>query len=550
MALEQLSLSTPTSQRRQNIIRLLLLLIGILAKTIFCYYYFLLEWDSQQQVIAAKNLLGGHGLTNEIVTIADLSSKIYKPLTGWPPAYSYLIAALYTIVRDWFISCHLANLLFSALFIFSIHKLLGFLNVKFWIGNVIILYWGFALTEDITHSSDTDLWGAACCLIAIWMCLKISKQKNYKLSNAILLGLLAAAPAFIKYMFIPCSFIIPGLILLTALKTKNKSLLIFGWQVSCAAVGAVVMLLIFYGVSTRNSLFSDHLLPPQTGFFPENLKMFDPFFVKAVADIHFLSVQLEKIAHLPYAVSMRFAQPLNVLIALSLCAALFFWRKNWSISLSSPVTQFVCLSITYTLALLALFSVLSLTHYSRLTVTWVWTYVWESRYYLLPKVLFTIFVGLAVQARTLTPRPIKLAAGVAMILMVVTLTHNIYFFTKTVYNDKHIDQETNITETDDRLLKKLISKYRDQQMNVAVASNLFQFSLRGTLYDANAMIHWNSLNTQEPKASTRSRLIVLIRDIDRHLLESYIERHALTFEGRVDTTNYYSMEVSADEDIR
>ena len=72
----------------------IIIIIAVLIKILLQVAFFSIQGDKAFQLVAAKNLLDGHGLTFNYVSLNDLSTEKFSPLIGWPPGYSLVLTPL------------------------------------------------------------------------------------------------------------------------------------------------------------------------------------------------------------------------------------------------------------------------------------------------------------------------------------------------------------------------------------------------------------------------------------------------------------------------
>src|SRR4051812_29265779 len=81
-------------------ISILILVLAIISRMTTQLYFFRLGDDRSFQLLGAKNLLAGHGITVNQVFANDLSHQVFQPIVGWPPGYSVLVAIFALITGD------------------------------------------------------------------------------------------------------------------------------------------------------------------------------------------------------------------------------------------------------------------------------------------------------------------------------------------------------------------------------------------------------------------------------------------------------------------
>src|SRR5688572_14004632 len=102
----------------------LIFLLSVGARLIQIVFYYNPRVDASYQLMAAKNLLAGHGISLDTVSASDLSQVIYTPLINWPPGYSFLVSPFIAITENYMIGAIILDILMAMVFMMISIKIL------------------------------------------------------------------------------------------------------------------------------------------------------------------------------------------------------------------------------------------------------------------------------------------------------------------------------------------------------------------------------------------------------------------------------------------
>ena len=183
--------------------------------------------DKETQIIAAKSLLKGKGVTLPNANTLDISQVDYKTYYQWPRGYSVFFAVIYFFVRNIFWTAFLLDALAILLYLLSWRWLIRIFsegspdrNLAF---SIFLLLTAFSNTPfDYLKSSDLVaisfyLFSLGCLFNNSW------GRRGWVLFFMGLAGICLAI--YTRYAYIPVSFVLLTGLLLQYYKSRNKILL-------------------------------------------------------------------------------------------------------------------------------------------------------------------------------------------------------------------------------------------------------------------------------------------------------------------------------------
>src|SRR5689334_7400220 len=104
--------------------------LAVACKTWFLYLFMHYCSDRAAMLLTTGNLLTGHGISIEQVSLTDLSQRLYIHYNGWPPGYNLLLAPFLFILQkgQWIAAYLLVDLVSVAALYWYIRRLLLFMQ--------------------------------------------------------------------------------------------------------------------------------------------------------------------------------------------------------------------------------------------------------------------------------------------------------------------------------------------------------------------------------------------------------------------------------------
>ena len=181
----------------------------IVCRALQLIYLFNSRNDMTFQILGAQYLLDGHGLSAAEISLADISETIYHPLNQWPPGFSILFIPFYLAFgKDYILAALAIGIVFAILLIFAGRAILKVLGVPSHLINLFTLLSGFFGYYFYTKPC-TDAEGITFFVIAIYYTLLLLKGKGNTVWNLLLVIFCLLFSGFIKYLYIPVTFVIP-----------------------------------------------------------------------------------------------------------------------------------------------------------------------------------------------------------------------------------------------------------------------------------------------------------------------------------------------------
>lgn len=406
-----------------------ILILAILAKIILQFSYFSITGDKGYQLLAAKNLLGGQGLTINQISFDLLSVDNYAPLIGWPPGYSLLIAPFILLFQDDYI---LAALVFDILcvfpFFYYLIKLLNILLLEKWLKNLFILMAGFFIYPSHSNTS-TDLPSFICMMAGFYYLLSFMQSDKKSRNKIILIGISFFGAGLLRYGYIPVVVCCPILLGFLGYFNKNKRWLT-GSFILFIIVGVLIsFILLFQSLYTGSATYVN---TREAGFFPENLLSMYPVVPSSIIDIQPMLTGFTNLTGSNY---VRNAQAYGVLgyilfFLLLTTGAYYLIRKK--LIVKSIADSFFFIGTGISLLIISLLIYLSLRNSAFQSLIFSpWTYMQEFRYFVFVVLVIqlTIFVFLFNRYKDLSNFWKKIAI-ISAILFLTGIIHKMYFITK------------------------------------------------------------------------------------------------------------------------
>jgi len=228
-------------------VSILILVLAILLRMITQLYFFRLGDDRSFQLIGAKNLLAGHGVTINQVFTNDFSHQVFQPIVGWPPGYSVFVAMLAFITGDITIAAILFDLISIFILVFFSRKILKLLACSDWVTNCFTLITGVFLF-DFSHVAAPDINAVAFYILGLFMTLSYIRNSKTSIGYLVVLALINFIPPFLRYMFIPVAFVIPVYFIISGFFLKDKRITSGGLVVLTTTVLLIAALLLIQPV--------------------------------------------------------------------------------------------------------------------------------------------------------------------------------------------------------------------------------------------------------------------------------------------------------------
>jgi hypothetical protein len=382
-------------------------------------HYAELGSDKCYQLVAAKHINEGKGYSLATQNAENLEETVYRPLSGWPPGYSLLIAALQKLSGDYIAAAWVLDVAAVLVFYTVLWLFLRWYyhNMKKHVAVFMFIFLGFS-SAPFYMLFSTDFLSLSFYMLASVLFIRWLEegQKNYWLPGIFFIA--ALLPPFLRYGYYPMTLVFPFFLFVMAFLKKKKK---YAWQSLVLAAAFLAFIIgysyfqyVFTGQSTPMS-GGRHINEPGRLFF-SNLKMFNPFFYNSF-------FQDGVIVNRITGNKLAFYNALKILFSVSLFLLVLKTgidevRKKQN----GYFNIFVLLTILANAGYLILVSVRNNAD-SNTTGTWVWTYVKEFRYYA-PSYFFT-FLFLLYNSKNVKNLPVRCINFMVFPLMAIGIVYSL-----------------------------------------------------------------------------------------------------------------------------
>ncbi|HEX7846575.1 MAG TPA: hypothetical protein VF476_12310 [Chitinophagaceae bacterium] len=446
----------------------LCLLIAIIAKIAVQIEAFGFGGDKSYQLVAAKNLLAGNGITIGQVSLSDLSTISYQPLVGWPPGYTIAVAPLLWLFNgDYQLAALSFDLLCLIPFFYFLLRLSDFLITEKWLRNLFILFTGLFIYP-ATSKLGTDLFSFSCMMGAFYYLLQLMEKpgRRYVFLTALTLFL----AGLFRYNYIPVAMAIPVLLLIAAFVNKKKEWKISAFYLGAILIGLFSLLLLFQYYYTGAATY---IRKTETGFYGDHLLDVHPIVLSSLADIETWLGFFSRATGTDYISNRTIISDISFILFLLLLLYSMAWLVRKKLKLADRSDNFISAGTGISLSIIAVLAYLAA---SNAMLHWAsgeeWTYLLEHRYF----VFVCFFIQLIVFARLFAKYKIlnRFWKGIAIscaFLMILNSVHKgLYIAKLSVSESKKIiagDPVGNDADLIMSMYKKIKRSYPDHEIIVA-----------------------------------------------------------------------------------
>jgi hypothetical protein len=507
--------------------------LAIVIKILLFFYFQQTDNDKLFQAMAGKNLVEGHGLTIKQVLANNLSKESYERLVGWPPGYSVLFAIIYSLCKNVDVSCTIIDLICIVSFFILLQKLLRQLKFPDYLINVLVLFNGFAIKGYIEKSAPTDFLTLLLFVYNSYLTIKVFTQKN-PVVPGILLVFFNVLPAWFRYLCIPVTFVIPGVLLWNGWLKKDRKYLLYGTCTMAMALLGVIALLSFQ---------EPYVIPTERGIFWSNLLHVNPVLFSSFMNLKFILIQLSHFTGFSYITVELIFQRINIVPFVILLALLFYasLKRKWLAA--DPSQVFMTIGTLTGICIFSVLALLSLTHSAHfmLTERFFWTYVLEDRYFIILQFFIVILTAKWLFMNPAAVFPFKKwAQGLLLFLFTIEILHSAYYlaanFTYDKRNFTYIVTQNKMIQCIDNIIKK------NNNTDVVVAGNN-NMANRSVLMGGKGLFVPAALNEKEIYADKPTKLIAVVKRSQLPFYKSFLEKEGVLLEAQIGAFYFYSYNV-------
>ncbi|MBL7699308.1 MAG: hypothetical protein JNK79_14175 [Chitinophagaceae bacterium] len=518
--------------------------LAILLKLGLYLHFFQLEGDKLFQAIGGKNLVEGNGLTFEQVHAWDLSTSVFQPLDRWPPGFSLLLAPFYALTHNVEISCLVIDFISIVFFFVVLGKLLHKINLPVFVISLLLLYNGAVMGAFI--SKPTDFPAAALILYTLYLTLTFTENTGAKpLRFGIVLGLVNSLPLLLRYMYLPCVFVVP-LILIWAGYTRKEKRISSGGLTALVTTCVITIAVLFFQKTYTGQ--ASYIFLSGRRFYPENLLEFYPFITASFVDINFVLLQLGKLSGASYMTMFESARILDfLLLAILMVMFLKFVIKRFALQDSWDV--FITVTGVLGILICGTLSYLSLTNDPASTLFTdglSWTFVAEPRFFLLLMIVLPLIAAhyLFKSGDSRSTSSFKKAGrGLFYCLVFFQVLHTGYFLAKRFYPLGLTGDNVLITSPVKSYLEQKIQKMKETGADVVMTSNNETVSNWATLNGEKGILNIEELNSFGLSAKRPTVLLVLIEDQMLPQYRAMLDQKNIRFEKRIGKLSVFSLKI-------
>lgn len=396
-------------------------------------YFFDIMDDKSFQLLAAKNLLAGNGLAINQVFADNTMQAQYKPLTGWPPGYSVLLAPLLFIFNNNFIVSALCfDILCVFPFFYYLYRLLTLLSLTAWLKNLFILGSGFFFYPFASYNC-TDFAAVICLLAGFYYTVNFAVHHKKASYIFFIISALFLA-ALLRYLYLPVIFSVPAALFAAGIIHNQKKWVRGAISIAVILSVLVIALVFFQKQQTGEAVY---VMPVQKGIYFQHLLKASPFIPGSFFDTQILTTFVAKVTGKTYPAIMQVVVYAGILCLLFLLILSVGWMSKmksfFSKQLAVSMFTFMGILMSITTVLTVFYLSVRNDAVKEPFYNSSWTFAEEFRYYAFCIVFIQLaaFVYLFSRYKELT-KFWKVIAVVTGIVLGVQFVHRIYFVTKAI----------------------------------------------------------------------------------------------------------------------
>jgi hypothetical protein len=335
--------------------------------------------------------MDGEGISYCTADLSDLYQTTCERVNSWAVGYPLLISVLNVLTGDLILSSILLDVLGLVLLFRAFCTVFGLLDLRGTPFFLFTIFTAFSFTP-YYYTGSTDFLSAALFLSAAAMTLKSLSSPPSTPLYYLLIGCVAGAAAFLRYAYYPFLGVMPFLLVLAGIRSRNKKVITGGLLAGFSSFALLGCMLIFHAHYFGTAL---HIKGGGAAYLGHLLHM-DPFPLKAAVYTDIIDQNIK--ALLPGITFLL--KPASMLLSLFVLGVILFHFMGCRIRRAVEPAQ-ACLPFFHLILLLtllvnvALFSYYSIRNPPQTGWTDFWTYVQETRYYAPSMFLIQIALVLA-----------------------------------------------------------------------------------------------------------------------------------------------------------
>lgn len=374
--------------------------------------------DSFVQQFASQNFLNGNGVSLSTVTTLDPDTLYMQAMTKWPPLLVILQAFFLYLLKDWILVSIFLTSVSVLSFFLLVRSTLRLLQVR---SSLQALTWLLLISNHLLFDEFgvSDWLGLTSVAAAFFFCLYLLFHNSNLIVHAVLAVILFSLPAMFRYQYYSIVMLFPVWLVYVAFRFKSdlKRIALFVFFLTSMVFIFIVFGSALYGTNTQ-------VMPAQTtGFYPNNLFHFDPFLLKTVVRLDYITFKYPLWIQEVTLITRVLNLILFILFIFIIVRAIL--RKN-DFYFDNYIRSVFLLVLFFIGAMLLFLSIMSMVYAPTAPPLPFFTYVQEARYFAAIKYLSLLLIIVIFDRMR-----VHYSMG---IIMMVFLCFNLLLFCKFLYN--------------------------------------------------------------------------------------------------------------------
>ncbi|MGP8215158.1 MAG: hypothetical protein ACLQQ4_06310 [Bacteroidia bacterium] len=241
--------------------------------------------DYYMQAAETENFIDGHGFTNSIINLNNISEAQYINHYHEAIGLSIILVPLYYLTGNLINSLVLVQVISIVLLLLVLIRIFKILELSKLAISLFLLFTAYSLFYEFSFT--TDKLSAALFLWGIVLTMEICKEENRNGRRNLLAGFLLFLAASLRYAYIPDIIIIPAFFVFFAFIKKDRKIFFTGMEI--LAYAAIPTFTLFSIYKTPHELnFADNLIHFHFADLLGSLKLFSPFLSRAFFNPYYI----------------------------------------------------------------------------------------------------------------------------------------------------------------------------------------------------------------------------------------------------------------------
>ena len=533
------------SKRSVGLFIIFLAVVHRIINVLFVSYY---GRDKLFLVLQSKSLLEGKGLGVPQYFTTDAVSPVYDFTPLWPPGYPIMLAPFLKLFNyNIYWATTTLDVIVCVALIVIIRKICGQIGFSAAATNIMTLIIGCFEYTFINESLPTDTISLVLFLFGFSLVLKTVMTPSFSVGRMMMVSFILFLPGFFRYNYPAVTFsLIAAVLFIAYLKgdvlIKKKGWLLFGFT--------LLFTLAFFIIMSSVTGHAGYATVTERGLYPDNIVHWFPVVPSSFINIAFLTSQLIKFTGISFDTLMQLLEIINVI---AIAALLFIFFKNiFRKKIFHDLTPFRLFMITGGAASLGLFILLgymSLTYRVQTGISNNWNYVYEPRYFAFAVVfLQLLFIGTYLvfyKPVFLKYVLLKIIGWICLFLLVVEISHNIYFHTKVGFNFNYY--KSSVYREQDysyyiSLLNDIDKLYPGYEVWAAAPGDNF-YQYLATYHGYKGLADAGSLRNKPVPVNKNTILILMLFDHETQAYSSFLAGAVILDQDKKQNSNFFVIEL-------